>query len=348
MDNYFRAVLAAYAALPSTLLDLWRLPSQVGTMLRAICRRIQLTREGKWPSRPPRCGCCLHLPDVRVRPDPLIYSQPDLMAKGLAVTWDNPDIEVFDGGILVPSHALLPDHDYEVRVRVWNGSYDAAAIGLPVTLSYLSFGIALTSTPVGVTKIDLGAKGTASHPAIASFAWRTPRQAGHYCLQARLDWFDDANPDNNLGQENVQVGVVASPAQFTFAVRNAASVRRAIVFEVDTYELPAMSPCDEEYAGRFSGGQRFPSRLAESRARWVWALETQGHGRFPVPPGWSIDLQPSRLVLDAGAEQDVRVAIEPRDPGFRGTKAFNVQGFAFGTDEATRHSLGGVTLIVNR
>ena len=348
MHNYFRAVLDAYAALPSTLRDLWRLPCQLVTMLRAICRRIQLTRQEQWPSRPPRCGCCLHLPDVHVRPDPLIYSQPYLMAKGLAVTWDNPDIEVFDGGVLVPSHALLPSHDYEVRVRVWNGSYNAGAIGLPVTLSYLSFGIASTSTPVGVTKIDLGAKGTASHPAIASFAWRTPRQAGHYCLQARFDWFDDANPDNNLGQENVQVGVIASPAQFTFAVRNEASVRRAIVFEIDTYELPAMSPCDEEHAGRFGRGRRFPSRLAESRARWAWALETQVSGRFPVPPGWSIVVEPGRVVLGAGAAQEVRVAIEPSDPGFRGTKAFNVRGFALGADDASRHLLGGVTLIVKR
>lgn len=265
--SYFRAVPQTFASFPATLRELWRLPAQLATVHRAICRCIRLMRRAEWPSRPPRSPCCLHLPDVRVRPDPLIYSQSYLMTNGLAVTWDNPDIELFDQGVPMPSHALQPDRLYEVRVRVWNGSYDAPAIGLPVTLSYLSFGIATTSTPIGVTKVDLGAKGTANHPAIASFAWRTPREAGHYCLQARLDWHDDANPHNNLGQENVQVGTAASPALFRFKVRNEASVRRMIVFEVDTYELPVPAPCDERYARQFGDGQKFPSRLTESRRR---------------------------------------------------------------------------------
>ena len=63
-------------------------------------------------------GCCLNLTDATVRPDPLIYSQPYLMAQGLAVTWDNPDIELFEDGVAVSSSALKPDHPYEVQVRV--------------------------------------------------------------------------------------------------------------------------------------------------------------------------------------------------------------------------------------
>ena len=40
----------------------------------------------------------IHLPPhTYKRPDPMIYSQYYLMSKGLAITWDNPDIQLFDG-----------------------------------------------------------------------------------------------------------------------------------------------------------------------------------------------------------------------------------------------------------
>jgi hypothetical protein len=286
------------------------------------------------------------MPGVYVRPDPLIYAQYYLMAQGLAVTWDNPDIQLFDSGVPVPSASLLPDHEYEVQVRVWNGSYDAPAAGVAVALSFLSFGIATTSTPIATTLINLGAKGTVDHPAIARFTWRTPRAAGHYCLQAQLHWHDDANPDNNLGQENVTVGVLASPAQFTFMVRNAASVRRGFVLEADAYTLPVQPPCNEEYSRRF-GPDRFPTRITESRAHWDSARRTQGYGAHLVPEDWTVTITPWELVLDADEEREIRVAIEPRDSGFVGTRAFNVHAFALGREE-TRSLAGGVTLLVRR
>ena len=37
-------------------------------------------------------------PHTYKRPDPMIYSQYYLASKGIAVTWDNPDIQLFDGG----------------------------------------------------------------------------------------------------------------------------------------------------------------------------------------------------------------------------------------------------------
>jgi hypothetical protein len=292
-------------------------------------------------------GCCLNLIDATVRPDPLIYSQPYLMAQGLAVTWDNPDIELFDNGVAVPSSALKPDHDYDVRVRVWNGSYNSAAINLLVHLSFLTFGIATTSTPVGVNTIPmLGAKGTAAQPATVTFRWHTPAQAGHYCLQAFLDCPEDANPANNLGQENVLVGELASPAKFRFAVRNTAAMQRAILFEADTYELPTRTPCSDEYEHQFGEGS-FPSRLAESRGHWAWALRTQPYGAFPVPDDWSVSIDPSRIVLARAEERTVEVTIEPSGPAFSGSKAFNIRGFAVSPDGSARQPIGGVTLHVS-
>ena len=32
-----------------------------------------------------------------------------------------------------------------------------------------------------------------------------PRPAGHHCIQVRLDWLGDVNPDNNVGGENTIV-----------------------------------------------------------------------------------------------------------------------------------------------
>ncbi|MGW5153618.1 hypothetical protein [Rhodococcus koreensis] len=348
MNSIVRAILHAILRLPAALAQLRHLPRQLWRMIKAICRRIRLQCKGQFPTRPMTGGCCLNLTDATSRPDPLIYSQPYLTAQGLAVTWDNPDIELFDNGVLVPSSDLEPDHEYEVRVRVWNGSYNCAAINLPVHLSFLTFGIATTSTPIAVATIPmLGAKGTAAQPATATFRWRTPDRKGHYCLQALLDCPDDANPDNNLGQENVLVGRLASPATFRFTVRNQAAVHRAIVFEADTYQMPTGTTCGDDYADQFGQG-RFPSRLAESRAHWAWAKRTQAYGAFPVPDDWTVVIDPSRIDLGRDEERAVDVTIEPTSPAFSGTKSFNIHGFALAPGGSARQRIGGITLHVSR
>jgi len=151
----------------------------------------------------------------------MLYSQQWLMSQGLAVTWDNPDIQLFD--MLdhpVSSSDPSPDTDYKVLVRIWNNSYDAPAVGLGVYLSYLHIGFGNTSFPIANTGVNLGVKGSAHCPVFPTFLWHTPTVPGHYCLQAQLDWTDDANPNNNLGQENTLIGVAHSPAQFQFTVEN--------------------------------------------------------------------------------------------------------------------------------
>ena len=168
------------------------------------------------------------------------------MKMGLSVTWDNPDIEIFRGGVPVAPFALLPATDYDVRIRVWNGSYDAPALNLPVALSYLSFGIGVSSTAIATGKADLDVKGGPLEPAFTSIPWKTPPLAGHYCLQALLIWPDDANPDNNLGQKNVQVGTAHSPAVFDIQVHNDAGIARAFTFEVDQYVIPPLAPCSDQ------------------------------------------------------------------------------------------------------
>ena len=77
-----------------------------------------------------------------MRPDPFLYSQRSLMAQGLAVTWDNPDIVLFKGGVPVSSSELETSTTYDVQIRVWNNSLEAPVVHMPVHLSYPASGLA--------------------------------------------------------------------------------------------------------------------------------------------------------------------------------------------------------------
>lgn len=340
MNAFFRGFSSGF----KSLLELPKLTPEIliasqgmlEALHRTLCQKKDKQRE----------GCCVDIPpSVYKRPDPLLYSQSWLMSQGLAVTWDNPDIQLFKGENPVSSFNLLPNQEYNVRVQVWNNSYDAPAAGLPVSLSYLSFGIGTTSTFVDKTFIDLGVKGSSQAPAYAWFKWKTPGAAGHYCLQARIDWFDDANPDNNLGQENTDVGEIQSPAEFTFTVMNNASIDRRFHLEADFYRLPELRQCDT-VVDQERNQSNFPSRLAESRVRWQEALNRQRYGNFPVPDNWNVQIQPADFSLAPGEEIIIQVQIEPQDLGFKGQQAVNIHGFVLGTNE-DRQLIGGVTLYVN-
>jgi hypothetical protein len=251
------------------------------------------------------------------RPDPLIYSQGELMKLGLAVTWDNPDIVLRKNGVTVPSSALDPATEYEVEARIWNNSTNAPIVALPVRFSYLSFGIGVESHPIGLTAVDVGVKGGPGHPAFARTKWTSPAVAGHYCLQVRLEPADDLNFENNLGQENTVVGEVQSPADFTFLLRNASPEDEVFHFEVDTYRIPQLPPC---------GQVASPSRH-ERRS-------------YPILAGWSLDIAPSEPRLGPGQETTVQVRITA-PAGFHGRQPFNVNAFD------RRGFAGGVTLYVN-
>ena len=132
--------------------------------LRGAPHKGQGTRESSGPSS-------VHLPStIYKRPDPLIYSQYFFMTRGFAVTWDNPDIWLTelpapDGTLAaVGSHELLPNHVYRIHARIYNGSLEAPAVGMPVFFSYLTFGIGIVPTLIGVTVVDLPVKGASGHP----------------------------------------------------------------------------------------------------------------------------------------------------------------------------------------
>ena len=266
------------------------------------------------------------------QPDPLIYCQTELMAQGLAVTWDNPDIHLelaSAPGTPVDSATLNPDTDYVVVARIWNGSTTAPAVDLPVHVSYLEFGIATISHDIALTTVDLAVKGAAGCPAFARVPWHTPATPGHYCVQVALIWSDDANPGNNLGQENTNVMALNSPhAAFQFPLRNPAERARLLRLEIDNYRIPDPIVCPPDASDRELEEHRRVMLARHQRSAWA------------IPEGWQVIVEPHEVQLEAGATAMISVDITSPD-GFRGRGVFNVNAFD-GPD-----LLGGVTLYVD-
>ena len=260
-----------------------------------------------------------------VRPDPLIYDQYYLMALGLNVTWENPDFEILYNGTPVAAHLLQPDTVYEVVVRVWNASLDCPVVMMPVHLSYLSFGVGTQSHFIASRITDVGAKGAPNNPAFLHYTWRTPPTPGHYCLQAILDPVADVNPGNNLGQHNTSVVATASPATFTFALRNGVTARRQFGFWTDTYELGPIAPCTAD---------------PEERRR----RDAYNRGDHPLPADWTVDIVPPSPLLNVLEEIPVQVTVTP-PTGWTGVQTINVHTYYL-DDAGTRRPAGGVTVKV--
>jgi hypothetical protein len=265
---------------------------------------------------------CPSSPPIK-KPDPFLYCQYYLMSLGFPVTWDNPDIFVFEGSTLVDPHQLKASTTYTVVARIWNSSTFVPVIHLDVAFSYLSFGMGTQSHPIGTSWTDLGVKGLANCPAYASIDWTTPATLGHYCIDVLCKPPDDSNWLNNLGQRNIFVTQPQSPALFSFAVGNHVGPRvRKVHFKLDSYSIPPLPVCPEPDADVDSTRKRFISKVAP-----------------PVPDGWTVVLTPDTLSLNAGEEQLVQAQITP-PPGFTGTMPINVTGYD------VNGPFGGVTLTV--
>jgi hypothetical protein len=292
--------------------------------LRSKCARKRLPHPDRHATE--TCAAIVH-PAFR-RPDPCIYSQAYLASLGLPVTWDNPDIVLRLNGVVVPEHDLQPATEYEIEATIYNNSYTAPALGLTIEFSYLTFGIGAAAHPIGATAVSVGVKGGPGHPARTAIKWTTPPAPGHYCIQAKIVTVEDANPQNNLGQNNVDVADAHSPAAFTFRLRNGAGRERGFRFTTDTYKLLDPPDC---------GAKTFPREPRSARIKRVVARHKAQD--FSVPAGWTVAITPDAVALAADAEIDIAVAITP-PAGFVGEKTFNVKAFA---DAAFA---GGVTLTV--
>jgi hypothetical protein len=296
------------------LVELWRI----------LCRLLkQWCGRGHKRKIPSRHRCVPINNPAFVRPDPMIYDQYYLTSLGLAVTWDNPDIQLYLNGTPVSSNQLLPGTTYEVVAQIWNNSTDAPVVGMPVAFSFLEFGVGTTSVPIGSTQIDLGVRGGPNCPAYASTPWTTPTTPGHYCIQVLLQPADDSNTQNNLGQENTNVGTANSPAVFTFTLRNDTDKQQKYTFALDAYVPGTPDPC-----GATDSAEDRAARVARHR-----------RGVQPVPLGWQVTVVPEMPTLDPDQLTVITVTVAP-PVGFAGDQVLNVSAF----HEAG--IAGGVTLTV--
>lgn len=315
------------------ILELIRVIQDLIKRCRSRKREQVLPKRFRKTSRNP----CVPLSDPAYkRPDPMIYSQYYLMKQGLAVTWNNTDIEVRKNNVPVPSHELELNTDYEIVARIWNNSTEAPVVGLPVQFSYMNFGVGTQTINLGQTHINLGVKGGADHPSFATMPWKTPAQAGHYCIKVQFEWLDDVNPENNLGQENTDVGIAQSPAEFDFLLRNETRQKQAFRFEEDVYEIPELDPCEQK---KPEEKPLPPPRQVAGTINHVPAKHDRKN--YLLPDGWSVDYEPAAPVLEPGTETNIRVNIHPPD-SFSGRQAVNVNAFH------ARGLAGGVTLFVER
>jgi hypothetical protein len=148
-----------------------------------------------------------------------------------------------------------------------------------------------------------------------------------------LFWLDDAEPTNNLGQENVDVKKLASPAVFRFPLRNDAPGRRHFRLEADAYPPPVPPPCPE--APDATG------RPARDPAAGIARLAAHRREAHPLPPGWSVAFSPAAEFVLAGGEQIDIVATVTVSGTVPEPRPVNVNALADGM------LAGGVTLFVH-
>lgn len=315
------------ALLYGWIVGLWRALRTAWERCRRNCARQGLPgRQGKASPKD-----CVTISDPAMnRPDPLIYDQYYLMSLGFAVTWDNPDIWVELGGVIVPAEQLQPNTTYDVVARIWNSSTEGVVVGLPVHFSYLSFGGGVHSNSVlpgpDLVKVDLGVKSGPQCPTFATTKWTTPA-AGHYCLQVSFAWIDDSNPNNNLGQKNTQVRASHSPVDFEFQLRNPKRFEQRFRFETDSYTIPPLPPCGDggtQIGNRTRGGGL--DGLAQRPFEPLRIPPQHDRSSYPLPTGWSVAFAPANPELTAGQEITVLATVTP-PPGFVGRQAVNVHTF---------------------
>lgn len=332
LPGFFRRVLWGVPRLIFVTLFGW-LTGLIALFISIVRRQRFLAEQRKKRRLPP--PYLIAPAGAYARPDPLLYSQPYLRSLGLAVTWENPDIQLRLNGAPVSLDHLQPNTEYEVVARIWNAATEAPAIGVPVKLAFCALGVNSARVPVAETQVDLPVKGAPGLPVLASFRWRTPAMPGVYCPLVEVSWPDDANPQNNIGYLNVIAhSLSAAPIQLQLPVRNDQQVRRSVQLEADSYRIPAPLP------PTLQSRPKRPTFTLKEAAQRLQALRGQhAPTQFPIPPGWQVSITPNPIALEPGQEQEVAVEITTPQ-GFHGRQALNINALDGNT------LIGGVTVFM--
>ena len=333
--SFIRAFLALLALIQSALLAFIPLLVRRGTAVVERARR----EDDVLP--------CLPIPaGVWLRPDAYLYSQPALMALGIAVTWDNPDVRILDGaGNTVGSHDLLPSTTYRIQATIHNRSTDAPAPGMPVIFAPAGFGAGAPTIAALATTIDLPVRAAPGEPALAEVTWTTPSVPGHYCIVITAIWPDDANPIDNVGQHNTVIRDAAPGERLivTVPVFNPARDRASFVATVDSYVLPREPILAGEGAPLVLAEEARRSATSDEDPRLALIVTANARDRFPAPAAWHAMISPPELDLEPGGGRDLDFeATVPVDAENGSEQRFNIVV----TDPDGGVLLGGVTVVV--
>jgi len=321
-----------------TFIDGWRLILAVlWSLIKRVLEIIEFFLEvGRGKRRSGRVVDCFNRPDLRARPDPYIYSQSWLYARGLAFTWDNPDFALIDpsDNLAKDPHQLKPHKLYKVRATIHNSSI-MDAVHTTVAFDVLHFGAGTAVVQVlGSIIVDVPALGST----VAEIDWITPANAGHNCLRALIQHPDDANPLNNLGQHNTDVASPASPTRkLTFHVANQSENEQRFTLEMNAYRLPPqpLRPTVPRH-----DGEKYAEAMPRSSLAYLRRLqEINDFRKFPVPKDLEAKLQHTELVLKPGEEVETSLLVKPPMAG-AGRRHVNINVML------DRMLIGGVTAYV--
>jgi hypothetical protein len=209
-------------------------------------------------------------------PDPSIYSQlytinhpADPASPPPPVTWDSPDIELYDqSGSFVPSGNLNWGEKYEIRARIYNKGCSDANIKVrfkwsKAALNWVDQETGFTAgNVIGPITIPSGEERVVRMQYWdASIVAPGPGQTTiHACVRAVIEPQNmDSNSNNNYGTENCDVHNCQTSASdevidFSFPIRNPANITNGIT--VDVYPgvgtlwnpeivLPELAPGEE-------------------------------------------------------------------------------------------------------
>ena len=286
------------------------------------------------------CDCGQKVPPEVLRlPDPSIYSQFYLRSLDLDVTWDNPDINIFDmSDNPVESSSLLADTDYVVEATISNTSHVSIAGGVLVKCFYRPWSFNSPDTiQIGTTQTIETIQRFGEEP--ARFDWHTPQQAGHYCIQVECYHPFDINTNNNLGQENTQLIAVAASQTFSdrIGLWNVHDRPRKFRFEATTY---AIEDPDEKVSIEWDQKSRSAMRDTFKKRDGVRSRKSIDQWSFSVE---ATDRELLRMDADSHLDVAVNFTI-PADVFETERPTFTI----FAIDALSNDVVGGVTYIITR
>ena len=318
----------------------------IQTFLR-ICAKRRERKELGWHKIPVKC---LPIPkEIIQRPDPSIYSQYYLWSLGIQVTWDNPDIKLYDSqGNFAHSYNLKADTEYTIQATIHNHSTEAPAFSIPVVFTYRNWS-ATSGTGminIGTDVIDLPVCGGIGEPATASVKWKTPSEAGHYCLQVEVICPNDLNPADNLGQENTNV-IEGSHSTVSVGVPiiNPFHGKRTFQLSVNGYAIPGkpIPPPEKTSRERYNKNSNKLIPIMDPKKRLSLVIEANRIGNFPVSEELNVNLSKTEVELEPREQTEVVLSFEkPNEEHKVGRRYINLTS----VDKMSGRLIGGVTIIV--